>query len=61
MRRHIGELARAIAARGDDLAVAHQDGADRNLAARTRRFGCGERLIHEACRAAAHLASPRPV
>jgi hypothetical protein len=60
MRGYVVQLARAIAARSNEFAVAHQDGADGNLAARARSFRFLERLIHEA-RRAAHLASPRPV
>jgi hypothetical protein len=61
MRRHVVQLARAVAGGGDRLAVSHQDRADRNLAARARRLRFAKRLIHEARRACVHLASSRPV
>jgi hypothetical protein len=54
MRRHVGTLARAVALGGDDRAATHDDGADRNLAARARGSRLGERPVHEAFRTLAH-------
>jgi hypothetical protein len=59
MRGHVVQLARAVAARGEDFVVAHHDGANRNLAARAGCFGLLKRQLHEACLVAAHLASLR--
>ena len=41
------ELARAIAGFGNDLAVANDDCADRNLAAQACRLGLFQGQIHE--------------
>jgi hypothetical protein len=53
----VAELAGAVAARGEHLAGAHHDGADRNLAACARRLRLAQRKMHEARHVPAHLAS----
>jgi hypothetical protein len=50
MRGDVGELARAVAGGGKNRAVAHDDGADRHLAARAGRLRLAKRRIHEAAR-----------
>ena len=54
MGGYIAELAIAVAGGGDDLSVADKDGADRDFAARTRRFGFLQRTVHEACTFSVH-------
>jgi hypothetical protein len=62
MRRHVGELSRAVSGRRDHLALSHQHRADRDLAASAggRRFL--QRKVHEVLALPAHrLASPETV
>jgi hypothetical protein len=47
MRRHVGELARAVPGRRDHSSVAHHDRADRDFAARAGGLGFGKRQVHE--------------
>jgi hypothetical protein len=61
MCRHIGELARAVAGFRNDLSVADDDCADRDLAAHASRLGLFQGQIHESRRGPAHLASLRPL
>jgi hypothetical protein len=48
VRRHVVKLARAVAGGGDDLSVADNHRADRNLAARSSGLRLFQRDIHEA-------------
>jgi hypothetical protein len=59
MRGDVRKLARAVARRGNDLVVADDDRADRDLAAFARRLGFAERQRHELRAGCAHLASNR--
>jgi hypothetical protein len=59
MRRHVVQLARAVAGRREDVAAAHQRRPDRDLAPRARRRRLFERARHEAGDRLRHLASPR--
>ena len=57
MRGHVVKLARAVAGRGEDLAVAHQHRADRDLAAARRPPPPPRaRSCHEGRAVAAHLS-----
>ena len=57
MRSDVRELARAVSRRGNHLAVADNDRADRDLAAFAGGFGFAERQRHEMRVGRAHLAS----
>ena len=47
MRGGVLQFAGPVAGAGDDLAAAHQHGADRHFAARRRGLGLGKRQAHE--------------
>jgi len=57
MRGDVRELAGAVPRRGNHLAVADDDRADRNLAAFAGGLGLAERQRHEMRAGRAHLAS----
>ena len=61
MGGYVGQLARPVSGGGKHFAVADDDCADRDLAARAGVFGMRQRNIHKARLAAAHLASHRPL
>jgi hypothetical protein len=57
MRRHVAELARAVAAKRKDLPVANERRTDRDFPAFARGGRRGKRALHEVLPAAGHLAS----
>jgi hypothetical protein len=62
MRRHVVHLARAVAGPRQDRAVPHDDRADGDFAALTRRRRLLERDLHRAAASRrVHLAPPHPL
>jgi hypothetical protein len=57
--RDVDELTRPVARHGNDVALAYDNRADRNLAAPAGRLGFAQRQLHEMRAGRAHLASPR--
>jgi hypothetical protein len=56
VRRHVGELARAVAGRSQHISLADDDGADGNFPALAGGARLGERQIHECRPAPIHVA-----